>query len=109
MSIISINGKTFKGENISISNGNIVINGKKVDVEDQKEINIQIKGDIDKLSVDHCNRLTVEGNANNIQTQSGDVEISGDVSGNVSTMSGDVVSDKIGGNVSTMSGDIVSE
>lgn len=53
--------------------------------------------------------LKVTGNVGAIATQSGNVEVSGSVTGSVQTMSGDVdCGGEIGGSVNTMSGNIRS-
>ena len=56
MGTISINGVNYSGNNIIISNGKVVINGKDV-TPDSKEINIKVEGNIDKLVVDSCIKL----------------------------------------------------
>lgn len=89
MSTITINGNTYSGNNITVVNGKVIIDGVDF-TPDSKEINISVAGDIAELRVDSCNKLNVQGNAGNINTKSGDVEIGGDVSGNVQSMSGDV-------------------
>lgn len=103
--MITINGNTFSGSNIIVTNGKVIINGKDV-TPDSKEINISVVGNIEQLKVDACNKVYVEGNVQSISTQSGDVEVSGDVDGSISTMSGDVDCGHVKGSVSTMSGDI---
>lgn len=105
MSIITINGNTFSGSNIIVTNGKVLINGKDV-TPDSKEINISVVGNIEQLKVDACNKVNVEGNVKSISTQSGDVEVSGDVDGSISTMSGDIDCGHVKGSVSTMNGDI---
>jgi hypothetical protein len=105
MSTITINGNTYSGNSIVVSNGKVIINGKDV-TPDSKEINISVKGDIEKLEVDACNKISVEGSVKNIKTQSGDVDVTGDVDGNIQTMSGDVECAMVGGSISTMSGDV---
>lgn len=105
MSIITINGNTFSGSNIIVTNGKVLINGKDV-TPDSKEINISVVGNIEQLKVDACNKVSVEGNVQSISTKSGDVEVSGDVDGSISTMSGDVDCGHVKGSVSTMSGDV---
>ena len=105
MSIITINGNTFSGSNIIVTNGKVLINGKDV-TPDSKEINISVVGNIEQLKVDACNKVSVEGNVQSISTKSGDVEVSGDVDGSISTMSGDIDCGHVKGSVSTMSGDI---
>lgn len=103
--MITINGNTFSGTNIIVTNGKVLINGKDV-TPDSKEINISVVGNIEHLKVDACNKVSVEGNVQSISTQSGDVEVSGDVDGSISTISGDVDCGHVKGSVSTMSGDI---
>ena len=105
MGTISINGVNYSGNNIVISNGKVVINGKDV-TPDSKEINIKVEGNIDKSVVDSCNKVEVTGDISDIKTQSGDINISGNVNGSVSTMSGDIDCGNVGGSIKTMSGDI---
>lgn len=106
-STISINGTTFTTTgrgSISISNGRVTIDGKDV-TPDAKIISIEVHGDIQSISADACEKITMTGSAGSVRTQSGDVEC-GPVSGSVSTMSGDVRCGGISGSVSTMSGDV---
>ena len=105
MSTIIINGNTYSGNSIVVTNGKVIINGKDV-TPDSKEITISVDGNIDELKVDACNKVSVNGNVSNIKTQSGDVDISGDVSGGIQTMSGDIDCFNVGGSISTMSGDV---
>jgi hypothetical protein len=105
MSTITINGNTYSGDNITISNGKVIINGKDV-TPDGKEINISVQGNVNELKVDNCNKIFITGNVKNVSTKSADVDISGNVEGSIQTMSGDVDCGKISGSVSTMSGDI---
>ena len=105
MSSVIINGKTYVGNNIIVSNGKIMIDGKNI-TSDDKVINITVNGDIDSLKVDTCNKLELIGNVTNINTVSGDVDINGDVSGSIQTVSGDVKCKNVGGSINTLSGDI---
>ena len=105
-SIVSINGKTYYGNSISVSKGKVIIDGQNVTPEDTKIINISVEGNIEELKVDYCEKITIKGNAKNITTQSGDIELSGNIEGGVQTMSGDIECGNIGGGVNTMSGDI---
>lgn len=105
MSTISINGNTYSGNSIVVTNGKVIINGKDV-TPDSKEINIKVDGNIDELKVDVCNKVEITGDVSNVKTQSGDVEISGNVTGSIQTMSGDVDCGTVGGSISTMSGDV---
>ena len=105
--MIVIGNKTFTGNNITVSNNQIIIDGKDVtdSLPEQKTYNIEVTGDIQTLNVDACNNLTVKGTVGSIKTLSGDVDC-GDVTGSVTTMSGDVECKNISGSVSTMSGKI---
>jgi hypothetical protein len=105
MSTITINGNTYSGNNIVVTKGKVIINGKDV-TPDSKEININVEGNIEELKVDTCDSIIINGDVSNITTQSGDVEISGNVTGSIQTMSGDVDCGTVGGSISTMSGDI---
>jgi hypothetical protein len=105
MATITINSKSVSGRNIVVVNGRVIVDGKD-ETPESKEINIVVTGDVEKLEVDACSKIEVNGNVHNVKTLSGDVEISGVVSGNVQTMSGDVKCGDIGGSVSTMSGDV---
>lgn len=105
MSTIVINNNSYSGNNIVIKNGRVIVDGKDVTPEG-KEINIVVEGNIEKLSVDACDKLSVNGNVGSIETKSGDVDVTGNVNGNIQTMSGDVDCGDITGSIKTMSGDI---
>jgi hypothetical protein len=105
MSTVVINNNTYSGNNIVISKGKVIIDGKDV-TPDSKEININIQGDINELKVDACDKLSVTGNVKNVSTKSGDIDITGNVEGSIQTMSGDVDCGNVGGSISTMSGDV---
>lgn len=106
LSTVVINGVTIQGgNNVSIVNGKVVIDGKDA-TPDAKEISIVVNGAVNRLEADACNTISVTGDVGNIKTLSGDVDVSGDVSGSVQTMSGDVSCGSIAGSASSMSGDI---
>jgi len=105
MATIKINNHTYTGSSVIISNGKILIDGEDQTPE-TKEVTITVNGNIDSISADLCNNITIEGSSGSIKTMSGDVKIHGDVTGSVSTMSGDVDCYNIGESVSTMSGNI---
>ncbi len=106
MGTITINGKTFTGNSISVSGDKIIIDGSDVTPE-SKQINIHVLGSIQDLEVSMCNKITIDGTVGTVSTKSGDVEVKGDITGDVKTMSGDVdCGGNITGSVKTMSGDI---
>ncbi len=106
MNSITINGHTYSGgRSISITNGKVIIDGNDVTPEG-KEINITVHGDIHIIDVDVCNKVSVNGNAHEVKSASGDIDITGDVSGSVHSMSGNVECNEVKGSISTMSGNI---
>lgn len=106
MSTIVINGVSYSGNSIVVSNNKVIIDGKDM-TPNEKQITIMVDGDVNDLNISSCNKLTVNGNVNELSTQSGSVNISGDVNGSVKTMSGSVNCGKISGSVKTMSGSII--
>ena len=95
----------YSGKSISIVNGKVFIDGKDV-TPDTKEIYIAVEGDIDELTVDHCNNLHIVGNVNKASSSSGNINVTGNVSESVQTSSGDVDCINVGGSVRTSSGDV---
>lgn len=100
---INIDGKEFRGNNVSITNGKVTVDGVVQDGELVGDVNITVHGDVERLE---NNAGIVKANSvGSVRTQSGDVEC-GNVTGSVQTMSGDIGCGSIGGSVSTMSGDV---
>ena len=105
-------------KNMTIKGNEITIDGVQMkewfDKYDELEVknkevlvfNITINGNVEKLKADHCETIEIFGNAEDVETMSGRVSVSGDVKGDVETMSGDVTAKEIHGDVSTMSGNI---
>lgn len=94
----------LNGENITIKNGNITVNGKQINHKKQLIKKIEINGVVKTLEVDNCDTVSAK-NVGTLKTVSGDVYCD-NVSGNVSTISGDVSCKSISGKVSTVSGDV---
>lgn len=107
MNSIRINGiDIVAGRSITVNGNRVFVDGKDV-TPDAKDIRIEVAGDIETLRADACNNIAVTGNVGSVATQSGDVDVGGNVGGSVQTMSGDVdCGGIIGGSVSTMSGDV---
>lgn len=104
MGEITINGQTYSGNNLTIINNRVIIDGKD-QTPDAKEITISVTGDVNDVSVDYCKEINVVGNVGKLKTTSGDVYCS-DVTGGITTTSGDVECQDVTGDVSTTSGDI---
>jgi hypothetical protein len=119
---VIINGVSFgNGENVVIRNGKVIVDGYDRTPEG-KTINIFIEGDVNKLEVDACDKIYINGNVNeldntsgdvtvneirgNVSTTSGNVKCEGNCGGSVNTTSGNVKANEIKGSVKTMSGDI---
>ena len=95
-------------KSISINNNTISINGKAIEVGDEKKITIEISGDCGELEADVCHKITVNGGVKgDLTTVNGDVKC-GNVGGSVSTTNGDVDAKSITGNVKTTNGDITT-
>lgn len=108
--MIKINGKTYFGNNIQISNNRVIIDGLDVsgDHKDSKEISIQVEGNIENLSVDYAKSILVNGNVNSLKSGSGDVDCK-DVTGDIKTGSGDIECGNVGGGIETGSGNVKCE
>lgn len=105
MAKITIDNMTYNGKNITITNGEIKIDGRSIDINNA--ISIIVEGNIDKLQVDACNKVEVNGQVNSLNTMSGDVEVTGDIEHYIKTQSGDItINGGVIGDVSSMSGDI---
>lgn len=105
MATVQVNGSLISGgRNITITGNRIFVDGKDV-TPDAKDIRIEVQGNVESLSVDACNSVTVNGDIGKVRTASGDVRC-GNVGGSVNTMSGDVICGDVSGDIETMSGDI---
>lgn len=105
MNTISVNGVTYSGgRSVTITNDRVIVDGTDL-TPDAKDIHIEVSGNVENITADVCNSITINGSVGEVSTQSGDVKCD-DVTGSVSVMSGDVRCGTVGGNVKTMSGDI---
>ena len=102
----TINSKSYSGNNIQINNGRIIIDGVDITSDiNEKVINVSIEGNVDLIS--KCDNVTVKGNVNKVDTGAGDIDITGDVAGDIKTGAGDItVRGNVSGNVKTSAGDI---
>jgi len=106
--MITINGKTYKGNNLTISNNEVYIDGKKADQQDDaKTININIEGNIEAVNVDYCDKIEVVGECGLVSSKNGNIQIKGNVSGDVTNKNGNIICRNVGGDAETKNGDVI--
>jgi len=104
-SSVTIDGRTFTGRSISISGDKVVIDGVEQAGTLVGPISVTINGNAESVETG-SGKIEITGTAGRVKTMSGSVRC-GDVHGDVGTMSGDVTCGAISGSVKTMSGDII--
>ena len=102
----NIKNSSIEGNSISIINNKIFVDGKEIETE-EKVINIIVEGNLDKLEVDCCNSIKVNGVTKDVEVSNGNITISGDVKGNVNNINGNIIAKAINGNCKTINGDIL--
>lgn len=113
MARITINGRTIEAMGpITMRGGKFYDGlGQEIDinnldsVKEAKTINITIEGDINKLDIDSCNTVTVNGNVGKVDTGSGNISCQ-IIQGDADTGSGNIQCDTIMGDADTGSGNI---
>lgn len=103
-SIVTVNGKSYRGSSVSIVGNKIVVDGVEQGGDLVGPINVTVNGSAQSVQTASGN-IEVHGAVGTVSTTSGDVRCD-DVQGGVSTVSGDVQCRVIGGSVSTVSGDV---
>lgn len=107
--MITINGvnQTIRGfNNIQCVNNRVIIDGVDV-TPDSKIVNITVTGDVRNIEGSFSDINVIGNVTGEVNTGSGDIEISGNVGGSVKTGSGDVeIGGSVSGSVRTGSGDI---
>lgn len=106
-STITVNGQTFVGNNVSVVNGEVIVDGKKVAAPEGKVINIAVQGDIESLKVDRGS-VNVTGSVGSVAVSQGDVESIGGVKGKVEIDQGNLECGDIFGDVSVNMGNVVA-
>lgn len=103
---ININGQSFVGNNITVTNNEVLIDGKPVTLA-TKTFNLEINIHGDCEDVDNgSGKLNITGNTKNVDSGSGSVNIGGNVNGSIDTGSGSVVCGSVSGNIKTGSGSV---
>lgn len=96
MGQISVNGKTYTGNSVSVENDVVYIDGKRVDDENLPKSILEIKVNGELVSVASDVSVTCENIAGDVQA-GGSVNC-GDIKGNV-TAGGSINADDVGGDV----------
>jgi DUF4097 and DUF4098 domain-containing protein YvlB len=105
-STVTINGQTYSGNNVSIVNDLVFVDGVAQGQTLVGPITVTVNGDVQQLET-VSGDIEVHGNVGTLSTTSGDVDVSLDVKGGVTTVSGDVeVAGSVAGDINTVSGDI---
>jgi hypothetical protein len=97
-STVTVNGKTVhvRGNNISIINDKIIVDGKPLDeAMDAKSITVIVEGNCNRL--DTCGDVEIKGDCGYVDC-SGNCHIEGNVTGNVDA-SGSVTCGDVGGDI----------
>lgn len=103
-SSITIDGKTFTGRNIKIINDKVIVDGVEQEDSLVGPVSVTVNGDAERIET-VSGSVEVSGSCSAVKTMSGDVRC-GDVKGDVGTMSGDVTCGSVSGQIKTMSGDV---
>lgn len=103
-----INGVKYNGNNISVVNGVVTIDGKRVDnLPDQPVINIIIEGDVSGSVSNDSGDIKVTGSAGSVKSSNGNITIGGSADSSVQTTNGNIkVRGNVKGNATTVNGDI---
>lgn len=101
---INIDGRDFVGRSIVIDRDTVVVDGVVQSGTLVGPITVNVHGDAEAIETSSGN-VTVTGSVGSVHTTSGDVRC-GNVGGGVQTVSGDVTCGSIAGSVRTVSGDV---
>lgn len=109
-STIVINGRVYKGGNLSVIDGKVFIDGKEQPEENAKIFEIKIVGNVEHLEVGRGN-VSIEGNVTGGIKCGGSVDVTGKVEGNVdcggsAEIGGDVIGNVDAGGSSNISGNV---
>lgn len=106
---IWVNGKSYTGSALSISNNKVVVDGVEQVVgstENENTYNIKIEGNADVVNVGGCGNVDIDGDAGHVSNVSGDIKISGN-STKTSSVSGNIsVAGSVSGWINTVSGSV---
>lgn len=97
-------------KNMTINNGKVTVDGMFFEEWYNRDeivvINITVSGDVESINVDSCDTISINGNANHVNTKNGNVSVSGNIEGNVESKNGNITANTIQGNAETKNGNI---
>lgn len=107
MGIITVNGVTYTGKNVSVINDKVFIDGvEKHPTDNPPKIYITVEGDVNSIDVGQVQEFNMTGNAGSVKTSQGDINIKGTVNGDCKTSQGNITADIIIGDCKTSQGNI---
>lgn len=104
---IIVNNVSYSGKTIHVDNNSqVYIDGQQIEIL-EKHIVIHLVGNVDSV-ITASGDVNVSGDVTcNVSTASGNVDVDGNVGRDVSTMSGDIsIKGSTSGHIKTMSGDV---
>jgi hypothetical protein len=105
-----INGRSYSGRNVNIINGRVIVDGKEVkdgDLSKEPVINVTIEGDAQHVENEAGNIIVQGGITGDAKTSQGNIECGGDIGGLAKSSQGDVTCrGDIHGGAKTSMGDI---
>lgn len=105
---ITVNGKTYRWNNISICNNKIIIDWKETEEwEDVKIFNINVTADLESLNVDACESINIKGNCKAVVSRNWNINIDWDVSLGVTNRNWDIKCWNVWWDVSNKNGNIL--
>ena len=112
--VIHNNGVIRNIKNMVISDGEIIIDGVPMDEYMEQQANaaerpvyvIEITGNVERLECDDCKTITITGDCRRVKTNMGDINIGGNVDGDVHTNMGSIECGNVGGDAHTNMGSV---
>lgn len=102
-SSISINGKRYRGNNVEVNNGKVIIDGV-VQIDDSRNLEIIVEGNAGDITSTDGDIVVL--NAKSIESKNGNIVVKGYVDGDCITKNGNIQANKINGNCHTKNGNI---
>jgi DUF4097 and DUF4098 domain-containing protein YvlB len=92
-STVRINGRTYRGRNVSVINGEVYIDGKKAedgDLTQEQVINVHIEGDVGSVETGQGDVTVTGAITGDARTSQGSIKCGGDIGGDAKTSQGSI-------------------